>query len=628
MPHFQPHSGRQSASTLSLPLHDHAHHRASSSPPRSRPIPSLPFKGDPAQETEKPQLSLPIVNPQKPLTEDHDIGRLAESSSKRNVVLPDDSPRNQGNPVPRSRASAGVKTAGDRNAISPRQVSQVGSDGTSAINIQSPGSTTSSDKTPTQASVTRSQWLADIVPLTSPASPRKLRTFELPKEDEDIHPLPDLPVNSEVDSRKAATLKKPRISDDSDVLWDNRTKANDTDRQGATERGLEKISSQSDADKARSVIEVASSPRISEDSQGTFQTAESGEEHRLQTTLPTSPTTPKPSHFHPDESDLGSVDRDVSPLRDVLQQDSVTNHRSMDANHHFQPPSSEYYKFSARRSKDLSTRPSFDDSSTLRVHYRPPSPASPQLPAFNGPSASEPIHHDINYDFGPHESRGSSGQGRPRSFSRPFQDPNVHEHPAFRQDNHQIESNESPADFYPPQLSKDEAMMPRQQVTEYQLEGVGPPITETSSRARSRSTSRGAALFKRLSGPPKDNPQPSPNELEQQNEDCAFPVAITKKKGKRASLFRSLTGHSGTETSRSKDDRNPLPSRSHTEVQYQKSEERTIQVKSENTAKSRGKLQRASTSGTIGYDGGKKKRFSGLGVSAWLFHQRSGINLS
>ena len=57
-----------------------------------------------------------------------------------------------------------------------------------------------------------------------------------------------------------------------------------------------------------------------------------------------------------------------------------------------------------------------------------------------------------------------------------------------------------PPNFYPGNLTREEALIPRHQATEYSLEGIGPPaIPQADVKDRSRRGSKSSAFFKRLS---------------------------------------------------------------------------------------------------------------------------------
>ena len=281
---------------------------------------------------------------------------------------------------------------------------------------------------------------------------------------------------------------------------------------------------------------------------------------------------------------------------------------------------------SPRHSEDRSYRgPGLDDPSTVPFHDRPPSPVSPQRSDFNQPNQAVPVHYDVNHEFQSDSTHEFTTRPRPRSFSRPFQGPNLRDHPAFRQENfpHPTGSTKLPLQYYQPTLNRDEATLPRQQNTEYSLEGVGPPADEPSVKSRSRRGSWSSAFFKRLSRPPSDEIPAIPTSPDHQDVEPPVknPVNAEKKK-RRASLFRTLTGRSGSDSSRSKERDVALPKKTPTDIHPQSDnsslsakERPGILVSQEVSVKTRNKLHRSSTSGTASQESGSKKRFSGIGVS-------------
>ena len=509
-------------------------------PPTSLPL----FEDSPSQPQQKPQFSLPVLFSQKSLTEDHDIGRLSTSLTRHDSFHPNAiNLRDQGFP--------GAATAIEGDPVSPQHAPHIQSNEMKAIDSQSPRSTSSGNKTPTQASYTGNQWLPENMTLLGQAS-------------------------SQVNKHKNESQSDMYSNENAPHM-------------------VQELSQLGAAEPNR-ILEAAPSPRISEDSHSTFITAESGAEQSLPNDHVEFPVPPKPSYSH--QPSLPDVD-----------------FKRQDNDQRLEHSFSEYNKpFSAMPSEDLSDRPSFDNNSTLRVQNRPPSPVSPQQLAFNQPDSSGPVHYNTSYDFGPDDSQSFVGHRRPRSFSRPFIDPN--EHPAFRED-HPRDSNEPPTKYCPPDLSRDETVMARQQITEHHLEGAGPPPVETNPKVRS--TSRGAAFLKRLSGPPREATPKPVDELEKQNGSSTSPAEAVaeKKKKKRGSLFRSLTEQNGSDTIRSKPNSVSPPSRSRTELQHNlpRRSDTGLTLNKDNVAKSHGKLQRASTSGPTKQDGAKKKRFSSFGVS-------------
>ena len=267
------------------------------------------------------------------------------------------------------------------------------------------------------------------------------------------------------------------------------------------------------------------------------------------------------------------------------------------------------------------------------VHQnRPPSPISPARSLMNNNpdeySDVPPIQHDSDHDVIPMDGR-STPPDRHRSFSRPFKSPDIAQHPAFRQD-HEPQSLTEPTDlpthYYPAQIRREEVLLPRQQGTEYQLEGVGPPPVEPErSKSRSRRSSRGSAFFKNLGNSSKADIPPVPPGVERQSNTPSAPSSTSTpvsadKKSKRTSLFRSLTGHNGSGSDRSRESIAVQAPGSRTDL-LQQSRPKTPTADDEDfptrgkSKKVRSKLQRNPTTGATEQESGKKKRFSALGVS-------------
>lgn len=310
-----------------------------------------------------------------------------------------------------------------------------------------------------------------------------------------------------------------------------------------------------------------------------------------------------------------------------------------------------------RASQDYQRRgPSFDSMTSRIVSDRPPSPLSPQLPfqpLHLGASQQRgrtviPVHHGIDHDFGT-ESETERARRRSPSFSRPFQtsrssedsrpfiEPDLQDHPAFRQSSEMVDGREAPTHFYPGQISREEALMPRQQASEYQLEGVGPPDLPPTSETsrRSRRGSRSSAFFKSLSGSaPKPDLTPLPTAPgSQPNASSVRPSTEADKNGKRSSIFRPRVGLSGAANDRTptKDFSTP---RAATETftnaasakQMQAHESSPSRAKQSSSSRLSKRLQRASTSATPQQDSGKKNRFSAIGVSNPIYCWRVTIN--
>jgi hypothetical protein len=232
--------------------------------------------------------------------------------------------------------------------------------------------------------------------------------------------------------------------------------------------------------------------------------------------------------------------------------------------------------------------------------------------------------------------------GPPRSFSRPFQDPNISNHPAFRQEPSPLGAPAVPLPrstqlpYSPQQLHSPQQMDPREETdrmryyshreqyarqgtaTEYQLPGVGPPnqpppeTTLTKSRSRSRPRS-GMFMSKSKS---RDSAPPPPDQ-----DMPGIPDPPDQKK-KRLSIFRTMSRTESVDSDRdstrvnASGSRTDLMSQPYNQLPVNNNSIANKDIKEKDGKKVK-KLQRASTSNVVQEP--KKKRFS-VSVS---FHFRS-----
>lgn len=214
----------------------------------------------------------------------------------------------------------------------------------------------------------------------------------------------------------------------------------------------------------------------------------------------------------------------------------------------------------------------------------------------------------------------------PRSFSRSFQDPNISDHPAFRQDTSSIATTPNQPPYSPqpvdPLINHDRMRyyahredFPRQGSTEYQLPGVGPPSQPVVppqrklSKSRSRSRSR-SGMFRSKSKTRQSVP------AEQEREVVEPPP---EQKKKRLSIFRTM---SRTESESDKDSTMVNAPGSRTDLISQLYHQHPVNnypstnnETKEKDGKKIKKLQRSSTSNVV-QENTKKKRFSGISVSS------------
>ncbi|KAI9880233.1 MAG: hypothetical protein M1830_004577 [Pleopsidium flavum] len=221
-----------------------------------------------------------------------------------------------------------------------------------------------------------------------------------------------------------------------------------------------------------------------------------------------------------------------------------------------------------------------------------------------------------------HEEYTSVNQHH-RSLLRSSQDPNIMELPVYHQHQPPL-AQDLPSHYYPAETRRQEGFLPRQQGTEYQLTGVGPPRPEQVNN-KSRRSSRGSSFLRRISGGSSSRPEiPTVASTGQRtNPDVTINSTETRKKmSKRASLFRAFDQNGGSESDRSKESMVAHAPGSRTDL-LQRSGPITpkaleVATSGEHNPKIKGnkkmqdKLQRFSMSGTAEADTGKKKRFSFL----------------
>ncbi|KAL8929726.1 MAG: hypothetical protein Q9172_000283 [Xanthocarpia lactea] len=214
--------------------------------------------------------------------------------------------------------------------------------------------------------------------------------------------------------------------------------------------------------------------------------------------------------------------------------------------------------------EDYSPRRPSIDSSSSRVDPEqdiPPSPVSLQHSMSHEQDdqsgSRSPLHHGVGYDFGPNNARPMSSSPS-RSFSRPFQESRRQNDTAFRQEESPIRGDELPVQHYPAPIPRQDPIHPRQQATEYSVEGIGPsPAPQprprpTESRSSSKRGSRSSAFFRSFRSPTDPASPPLAGEREEQEyTDHHGDPMIRKSQSKRSSLFRSLKG--GTKSNQSEE---------------------------------------------------------------------------
>ena len=482
--------------------------------------------------------------------------------------------------------------AGDNASNLPKELPLVDSYVGSPKEVQTPRSATSSNKTPTQATFTDAG---------QPAIPAAF------------------PVSTDGTSTRhhRGVGSSPRSSSQPQSGFS--AKASSNDRRGQ---------------------EPEAGPRFSQDSEGTFHTADSGE-GLLETS---SPTMQNPEN-EPAGRDLYSqfpTDEDMAhqsetyPRNFVNPPAKVQNSRptilvrdSMNS----QLPA-----------RDYSWRGPSIDSEAARMNFdHPPSPLTPRQPTnYDAPEQRGrigPVHYGIDHDFdrpndtehsrsrSPSYSRQSQDTRRSQD-SRPSIDPNILDHPAFRA---VAEGNGMPAQDYGRRLTREEDLVSRHQTAEQMIVGSGPPIGRRSgSKSQSRRGSRSSAFFKAFTSPSRSDPPPLPNAADSQaSSSPRNSSAVGDRKSKKFSIFRSRSGNRGSRSGESRGTENMAPRdapprSSFTQVGPMTSRPIEEDISSKGvSSKPNKKLQRASTSSKPEPDSGKKKRFSAIGVRSQSFVEQS-----
>ena len=253
-----------------------------------------------------------------------------------------------------------------------------------------------------------------------------------------------------------------------------------------------------------------------------------------------------------------------------------------------------------RQPQDYPSREPSIDSNPSRIDLdRPPSPLSPQQPtmreALQQRGRNPPIHRDIDYDFVP-GSEQARARSRSRSLSRPpveygqlsqdsrrLVDPNIGDHPAFR--------------------------------------STSAAVEDTEVKPRSKRGSRNSAFLKSFSKSSKaGSPALAPRDSHASSSPVTSPM-VEEKQGRRSSVFRSLKGNAGngSESVQSKENIAPGVQALQSAQPTQTSPQILHPMVDDSPSRSESgrfsnKLQRAATSGKAEKDGGKKNRFSAIGV--------------
>lgn len=254
--------------------------------------------------------------------------------------------------------------------------------------------------------------------------------------------------------------------------------------------------------------------------------------------------------------------------------------------------------------------PSISSSDGRQFYDRPPSPVSPQRSITREVSD---LHEQDQYD-----THSSS--------SRPLQDPNIGNHPAYRRVSQPRQDLHPSFEHYPGRTTREDTRLPRQYTIDYSSEGVGPtPVSQPEPTAsRSRRGSRNSTFFRNLAK--SEEPSLPSNGSDQVQFPAKSPTQATAptegKRSKRNSVFRTLTGRDSNRGNIL--EKPPVipepksPPRQYTPTIPPPPPSNNTRVEGNTSSKAKIKtLQRASTSVVPEKrDGGKKKRFSAIGVNS------------
>ncbi|KAL8689536.1 MAG: hypothetical protein Q9218_004814 [Villophora microphyllina] len=248
----------------------------------------------------------------------------------------------------------------------------------------------------------------------------------------------------------------------------------------------------------------------------------------------------------------------------------------------------------------------------------PPSPVSSRRSVVHEPmqqQISGRTAHGPNYGLSPSTERRVSGSP-PRSYARPSQGS------APRDERNATAEEDIPTQHYPAPIPRAEAVNPRQQATEYALEGVGPPPVPrtTNSTSNSKRGSRSSAFFRSFISPTETTAPAMPSEKDGPNhDDRQSEPTMRKTKSKRDSLFRSLTKGSKASSSEDAVQRSQESPQS---ISVQSNPAPAMEVESRDEgptsmpSKYRNRLSRPATARDAeqkSKEPGKKKRFSAIG---------------
>ena len=290
--------------------------------------------------------------------------------------------------------------------------------------------------------------------------------------------------------------------------------------------------------------------RLSEDSNGTFQTAEDGNPSRPGSeTMQDNIETPKAGEPQILDTEISTwPDReDRTPTGRRPSTAGAFRAQTADPQTECLPhPNQAHYEPSSPRGEYLAREPSLDNIPSQLDFDRSPSPVSPQLSIHNEPlrrqSTREPTYYGPRHDFGPKQTHDFPSRGQ-RSRSQSREPEGLQDHPAFRS---------APGMNYQEQdktLEHSTMSMHGQPHPGYLPDESGSSTNQMAeSKPKSNRNSRNSGFFKNLgsSGKVGVSPTVSPADMQAQPSSTMTPNE-NDKRFKRNSLFRSRPGDKGSD---------------------------------------------------------------------------------
>ncbi|MCJ1308196.1 hypothetical protein MMC25_001848 [Agyrium rufum] len=482
--------------------------------------------------------------------------------------------------------------------------------------IQSPVSVTSSNKTPTQSTYRKNSWLTERLPSPAHHNARERSTsFDLAARDKAL-PLPPPGETSNLAGRDIlpptpATLEfapnardQPTSAPVAQSADANIDPASDVTKGPQPEAGVTTRKDRASASQA--YIERPSSPRASEDSDGTFQTA---------------------------GSNAPSLNREQEPLvsRRGLA-DSLLEAQSKRPFSFLQEGDIE-----PNLEQKLTRGEALDDETPTIERQNPTSSTDAyQSDSASASSSKGARHYRPSHDFvGPSTRDSLAGKPRPRSFSRPFQNPigriNLEPESSQKQPSSSPVPEVPPLDATPTAVPKPTEASPlvethpthhpdtrgqQPEVVDQPPPAVARPQLLNVEKRKSWRTSRNSGIFKSVGlGSREETPSPPTQSTRQSIDGTPARPFTVEKRSKRERLIRTLTGRPDSSSPTRKGEVTPPVPRIQTDFEKYISTPPlpTTETKSGDDREPTSKHQRSATFGVMSPDGGRKKRFSGLG---------------